>query len=87
MFISRGKRGQLLRCHGWTRIFRRKTTRLTKLQRNAYRDLLQACFDGNGILQDNNRRMAQIVTSILEHGATSPGAAGVLLPNGGRLAA
>jgi len=40
--------------------FRRKTTRLTKLQRNAYRDLLQACFDGNGILQDNNRRMAQI---------------------------
>ena len=40
--------------------FNRKTGRLTRVQRAAYRELLQACFDGGGELPDDDRLMARI---------------------------
>jgi uncharacterized protein YdaU (DUF1376 family) len=40
--------------------FRRKTTRLSRVQRTAYRDLLQACFDAGGILPDDDKVLARI---------------------------
>lgn len=40
--------------------FRRKTTRLTRIQRAAYRDLLQACFDAGGDLPDSDKLLARI---------------------------
>jgi uncharacterized protein YdaU (DUF1376 family) len=40
--------------------FRRKTLRLSRLQRTAYRDLLQACFDAGGELPDDDKLLARI---------------------------
>lgn len=40
--------------------FRRKTQLLTRMQANAYRNLLQACFDAGGELPDDDKKLAQI---------------------------
>jgi uncharacterized protein YdaU (DUF1376 family) len=40
--------------------FDRKTLFLTRLQANAYRALLQACFDAGGELPDDDKRLSQI---------------------------
>jgi uncharacterized protein YdaU (DUF1376 family) len=40
--------------------FRRKTQRLTRFQRDAYRALLQACFERDGELFDSDKHFAQI---------------------------
>jgi len=40
--------------------FNRKTKRLTRLQRTAYRDLLQAAFDIGGELPDDDKLLARI---------------------------
>lgn len=40
--------------------FRRKTRFLPRLQTNAYRDLLQACFDAGGELPDDDKTLAYI---------------------------
>lgn len=40
--------------------FRRKTQHLSRFQREAYRSLLQACWDGDGTLPDNDKLLAKI---------------------------
>lgn len=40
--------------------FRRKTIRLSRLQRDAYKALLQACFDCGGELPDDDKLLARI---------------------------
>lgn len=40
--------------------FRRKTQHLTRIQREAYRALLQACWDAGGVLPDDDKALARI---------------------------
>jgi uncharacterized protein YdaU (DUF1376 family) len=40
--------------------FRRKTGHLSKLQGEAYRALLFACFERGGVLPDDDKKLAQI---------------------------
>lgn len=40
--------------------FRRKTQHLRRFQREAYRSLLQACWDGHGTLPDDDGLLAKI---------------------------
>jgi uncharacterized protein YdaU (DUF1376 family) len=40
--------------------FDRKTVLLSKLQKEAYKSLLQACFDYGGELPDDDKKLAQI---------------------------
>lgn len=40
--------------------FRRKTLTMSRLQREAYRSLLQACFDCEGVLPDDDKLLARI---------------------------
>lgn len=40
--------------------FRRKTLALSRVQRDAYKNLLQACFDCDGTLPDDDKLMARI---------------------------
>lgn len=40
--------------------FRRKTLRLTRLQKACYKNLLQACFDCEGELPDDDKLLANI---------------------------
>lgn len=41
--------------------FRRKTAHLTRVQRDAYRSLLHACFDAGGELPDRDKTLERIV--------------------------
>jgi uncharacterized protein YdaU (DUF1376 family) len=40
--------------------FDRKTMHLSRLQKNAYRALLQACFENGGVLPDRDAKLAWI---------------------------
>lgn len=40
--------------------FRRKTLRLSRVQKDAYKNLLQACFDCEGVLPDDGKLLARI---------------------------
>lgn len=39
--------------------FRRKTRALTRIERDAYKNLLQYCFDCEGEMPDSDKRLAQ----------------------------